>query len=333
MNTPKLKEGGMMLAPYYLHTMEGDATDAIQKILNEYRVCMLGPGTYTVSGIQMPEGSTLSGMGAATKLKLREDVDDGYAVRIRSYCTVRDLAFDGGAEKPESLGKRHGVAFLGNATGSDWQGQDQHAIICGCFFSGFSGGGIYGKDTGYSCRSAMAVSDCHIIGCGAGIYLEHFSEYHMFTNVLCNGCLYGCINNGGNNVFVNCGFNENGTGFLIDNSMGQSINNSHGSVIGCTFNHSGNNKGIGIQLMKANVGYIFSGCQMFYSKIVLENCVNIVFEGFNFGRNMEISIKGGKMTLFSNSVFYSAPKILNVTDNETVRFSQCYTRDGEEVTV
>ena len=320
--------------PFYLMPMEADATQEIQKRLDAYKICILGPGEYAVSGIQMPEGATLRGMGMATKLRLSDTVDEGYAVRIRSYCTVDSIAFDGGGTAvPEALGQRHGVAFLGNATGRDWKGQDQHAIIRGCFFSGFSGGGIYGKDTGYSCRSAMTVSDCHAIACGAGIYLEHFSEYHMFTNVLCNGCLYGCINNGGNNVFVNCGFNENGIAFLIDNSKGQSINNSHGSVIGCTFNHSGNNKGVGIQLLKANVGYIFSGCQMFYSKIVLENCVNIVFDGFNFGRDMEISIKGGKMTLFANSVFYSPPKILDVTDNETVKFSQCYTTDGEEVTV
>ena len=63
---------------------------------------------------------------------------------------------------------------------------------------------------------------------------------HMFTNIMASKCLYGCINNGGNNVFVNCGFNSNITGFLIDNSRGQSNNNSHGSAIGCTFNHSGN---------------------------------------------------------------------------------------------
>ena len=321
-----------MFAPYYLHTMEGDATDAIQRILDEYHVCMLGPGTFTVSGIQMPEGSTLSGMGAATKLALRQDVEDGYAVRIRSYCTVRDLAFEGGAEKPEALGKRHGVAFLGTATGCDWKGQDQHGIISDCYFKGFSGGGIYGRDTGYSCRSALAVSNCHIIDCGAGIYLEHFSEYHMFTNVLCNGCLYGCVNNGGNNVFVNCGFNENDTAFLIDNSRGQSINDSHGSVVGCTFNHSGNNKGVGIQVLGAVNGYIFSGCQMFYSKIVLENATNIVFESFNFGRNMDISVKGGKMTLFADCVFASQPAAVAVTENENVVFAHCFTKDGEPVT-
>ena len=322
-----------MLAPYYLPEMEGDATEAIQKRLEEYHVCQLGPGTYTVSGIQMPKGSTLTGMGAATKLCLRQDVEDGYVVRIRSFCTIKDIAFDGGAEQvPESLGKRHGIAFLGDATGQNWRGQDQHGIISACFFSGFSGGGIHGKDTGYSCRSALEVTNCHIIGCGAGIYLEHFSEYHMFTNVLCNGCLYGCINNGGNNMFVNCGFNENGTAFLIDNSHGQTMNDAHGSAVGCTINHSGKNKGIGIQVLGAKNGYIFSGCQMFFSKIVLEDSDNLVFDSFNFGRDMEISVKGGKATLFSNCVFASQPAAVAVTDNENVVFAHCFTKDGEPVT-
>lgn len=323
----------MLNTPYYLPPVAGDATEEIQKILDTYKVCLLGPGTYSVCGIQMPEGATLRGMGMATKLQLPAAVEDGYALRIRSYCTVSGIAFEGGGtEMPETVGSRHGIVFLGNATVDDWQGQDQHGIIRECFFTGFSGGGITGLDTGYSCRSALAVSDCHMIGCGAGINLTHFSEYHMFTNVLCNSCLYGCINNGGNNMFVNCGFNQNKTAFLIDNSRKQSINNSHGSAVGCTFNHSDRNQGIGIQVLGAGHGYIFSGCQMFYSKIVLEDSRNIVFEGINFGRNMDICVKGGSMTLFNSCVFADAPQAITVTGNDHVRFSQCYTQAGAEVT-
>ena len=42
------------------------------------------------------------------------------------------------------------------------------------------------------------MSDCHILNCGAGINIDHFSEFHKFTNVLSETNLYGCINNGGN---------------------------------------------------------------------------------------------------------------------------------------
>jgi hypothetical protein len=203
-----------------------------------------------------------------------------------------------------------------------------------CFIFSFTGGGITCNDTGYSIRSAITASNCHIFNCGAGINVSCFSEYHKFTNIISTENLYGCINNGGNNVFVNCGFDCNGTGFLIDNSRKQSNNQAHGSAIGCTFNHSGNNSGIGIQILGANWGYVFEGGQVFYSKIVLENSTNISFTSFNFGGKKinEIDISGGNLTTFANCAFHFKPKF-NVNDNDKVKISNCFTRDGEPVTL
>lgn len=83
----------------------------------------------------------------------------------------------------------------------------------------------------------MNVCNVHIQDCYAGINLPIRSEYHKFTNVSSVFCYYGCINNGGNNIFVNCSFSQNIIGFLINNENNQAWNNGHGSVIGCTFNH------------------------------------------------------------------------------------------------
>jgi hypothetical protein len=150
--------------------------------------------------------------------------------------------------------------------------------------------------------------------------------------MLCTDSLYGCINNGGNNVFVNCGFTGNKTGFLIDNSEGQSPNNSHGSVIGSTINHSGKNEGIGIHILGATSGYVFSGCQLFFSKIVIENSHGIQINSTNFGKNIEISVKGGLLVSFDDAIFTTMPKI-TVEDSKLVKFTNCYTRGGTPVGV
>lgn len=326
----------MFDSQYYLPST-GDTTDrtaAIEEKLTKYGVCMLGHGIYAASGVKMPEGSALVGIGNATKLLLNEDVETGYAVRLDSYCTVRDLSVVGSLEEitaPDAVGTRHGIGFLGTATPEDYTDQPHNAVISGCFISGFSGGGITCTDTGYSSRSAMTVSDCHIQNCGAGINISHFSEYHMFTNVMCHHCLYGCINNGGNNRFVNCGFDSNVVGFLIDNSRKQSINDSHGSVVGCSFNHSDGNQGVGIYLRRAKNGYSFTGCQLFFSKIVVEGSENILFSGFNIGKNAQIRIDGGKLIMFSDCVFGGMPRSIEVADDPLVHFDNCYTRDGEPV--
>lgn len=310
-----------------------DRTSAIEQLLQQYGVCILESGDYYVRGIQMPENSTLMGMGNATRMVLSEDAA-GAAIRMNSFCTVKNLAVTGAEDPfniPETVGNRHGISFEGTANPQDWSGQPRNVVITGCFLSNFTGGGILLEKTGYNDTCSAVISDCHIFQCGAGIYIPYFSEYHKITNVLCHHCLYGCINNGGNNMFVNCGFTSNVTGFLMDNSHGRSKNNSHGSVVGCTFNHSGKNEGIGIQLLNVKNGFVFTGCQMFYSKIVVEDSPGIVIDSFNFGRGMDISVKGEAFVSFSNSVFASQPESVKVTDGAKVNFSNCHTFFGEVV--
>ena len=320
----------------YCIAASGDKRDRSQEIQQQLQrdgVCLLGSGEFYVSGVQMPDGTAIRGMGNATKVILLDDVQEGAAISMGSFCTVEDLYLTGASEDlgiPKELGKRHGIAFTGEATPQTKTIHPAAGIISGIVAMNFTGGGLYFRDTGYNDRCSTTVTNCHMLYCGAGIYIEHFSEYHKFTNVACHDCLYGCVNNGGNNMFVNCGFTSNTMAFLIDNSHGQSKNNSHGSAVGCTFNHSGKNEGIGVCVLGAPNGFIFSGGQMFYSKIVLENSDAIVFTGMNYSRDIDISIKGGSAVLLSDSMFSGAPKV-NVEDNSSVKFVNCILRDGSEI--
>ena len=317
-----------------------DVTAVIEKMLKDQGVCRLGSGVFYVSGVNMPDGTAIIGNGNASKIVLAPEIEAGYAVKLGSFCTVKDVAVLGSEELialPEKVGERHGLAFLGKAVLENWQEdqhrQPMHSIISSCYISSFTGGGITCDDTGYSPKCAIVSSDCHIRNCGAGINIPYWSEFHKFTNILSYGNLYGCVNNGGNNVFVNCGFTSNKVGFLIDNSHGNSENDSHGSAIGCTFHHSDNNKGVGIMILGARCGYIFSGGQIGFSEIVIENSRGIVFDGMNIIRNTKISVTGGKMVAFTSCAFYEP---INITrnDNDMVRVSGCYYfKTGEEVTI
>lgn len=313
-----------------------DRTAEIEQLLACHGICQLGSGIYVVSGVTMPNGTTLRGVGAGTQLLLDTALPAGFTVRLGSFCAVEALTVMGAEEPielPEQVGERHGIVFEGTATVKDPGNPPKNSMIHGCFAKAFTGGGITCKDTGYGTDAMLTVSDCQLLNCGAGINIAHFSEYHKFTNILCWRCLYGCINNGGNNMFVNCGFSSNVTGFMMDNSQGQSNNNSHGSAIGCTFNHSDSNRGIGILSLGATSGYVFSGCQVFYSKIVLEDSVGLHFDSLNCGRQVEISIKGGSLTMFTDCVFTVPPLPVTVENNDLVKFINCYTRQGEAVDI
>lgn len=320
---------------YFLKST-GDTADRsaeIEKLLQEYKVCILTPGVYYVSGIKMPKGTSLLGMGEGSRVILNEDATEGCAIAMASCCTVKDLTVMGAAEelpRPTELGDRHGIGFIGTATLENRSGQPVDSIVEGCRIRNFSGGGITCRDTGYGINCSLSVTNCRIHNCGAGINISHFSEFHNFTNVTSTRNLYGCINNGGNNVFVGCGFDGNTVGFLIDNSEKQSPNNAHGSCVACTFNHSNANQGIGIKIVGSKPGYVFSACQMFFSSILVEDSQGIQFNNFNFGRDQKIRVKGGGTVLIDGCVFSKQPEV-TVEDNPYVRVSRCCTKGGETV--
>lgn len=314
----------------------GDTTDRtaeIEKLLAEYKVCVLTPGTYYVSGVKMPHGTSLFGMGEGSQIVLNADVTEGYAVKMASHCTLKDLTFIGCEEdmdRPTEVGDRHGIGFVSNATTTERSNHPMDSIVDGCRIRNFSGGGITCRDTGYSINCSLSVTNCRIHNCGAGINISHFSEYHNFTNVTSTRNLYGCINNGGNNVFVGCGFDGNTVGYLIDNSEKQSVNNAHGTCTACTFNHTNFNEGVGIRILGSKPGYVFSGCQMFFSDIEVEDSTGIQFANFNFGKAVNVRIKGDGVVRFTDCIFSSQPAF-ELTDAPNVTVSGCQTKKAEEV--
>ena len=323
---------------YYLSSTadKTDVTSAIEEKLINFGVCMLGAGVFYVTGVKMPAGSSIIGVGNATKVVLSPEVTSGSAITMNSYCTVKNLALLGAEEPiclPSEVGTRHAILFEGNARETKAHAdQPKHLIINDCFITSFSGGGITCHNTGYSPSSSFTASNCHIWNSGAGIYIPYFSEYHEFTNILCTENLYGCINNGGNNVFVNCGFTSNKNGFFIDNSDGKANNQAHGCAIGCTFNHTDSNKGIGISVRGAKWGYVFSACQLHYSRVIVEDSTNITFDSFTVGRESSFEFRRGDLATLNNCAFLCEPNI-TVEDTDKVKIINCFTYDGKEVSL
>jgi hypothetical protein len=319
---------------YYLLSTK-DTTDRSKEIeacLHETGACRLGAGVFYVKNIVMPEDSMIAGEGIATRLILIDDTEECFVIKMASRCVIKDLHLIGSEEAitpQEETGNRHGIVFEGSKEKPGTEGPI-HCTIENCYVEQFTGGALTCRNSGYPVSSSLNVSDCWFIRCGVGINIPFWSEYHKFTNVVATRCWHGCINNGGNNMFMNCNFSENELAFLMDNSQKQSVNETHGSAIGCTFNHSGSNKGTGIRILGTRNGYVFSGCQVFYSKIELDDVKGVVFDAFNFGRNEVIDVKKGGLVMFTNCMFGTEPQI-TVEENEHTKFINCYTRGGEVV--
>ena len=309
-----------------------DRTADIVSMLSQTGVCNLGPGDFYVNNLQMPDNTTIRGSGKATRVILSGS-SAGYAIKMGRYCTVEDIAILGttseiSVSNLETLGDRHGIMWQGNYTETSSSSQGPCAgMVSNVRISSFTGGGITCIDTGYPTYCHIMANNVYIDGCGAGINIAYWSEFHKFTNVRTVGCYYGCINNGGNNIFVNCDFSSCKLAFLMDNENNQSPNNSHGSAIGCVFNHTDSNNGIGIKILNCDSGFIFDGCQIFYSQIYIKDSDGVVVSNTNFGNNnCNITVSGGGTVLFTGNLHGGAP-VITVTNNTNVHFVNCYVRN------
>ena len=316
----------------------GDKTDRTADIiamLNSTGICRLGAGAFYVGNINMPDDSMIVGCGAATKIILTSSAN--YAMKMGKRCSVKDLHIMGAEDSislSSTIEERHGVLWQGDYSSNQSNAkQPQRGQIDNVWISGLTGGGITCYNTGYGTICHLEVSNVNIWNCNAGINISYWSEFHKFTNVRCGECYYGCINNGGNNTFVNCDFSSNGVGFLMDNTDDKSPNNSHGSAVCCVFNHTNSNKGVGIKILNCANGYVFTGCQIFYSQIVIENSNGIIVSDTNFGKkNCDITIKKGVGVLFANNMFEGVPNV-SVT-NSKVKFINNFDRvSGDEIDV
>lgn len=317
----------------------GDSTDRAAEInaaLAARDECKLGPGDFYVSGIVMPGSTTLSGCGAKTRIILLPSVTNGAAVKMKSYCTVKDVLIgtDESYTPSASPANRYGIIRENDG--------DSHYI-----FGKISNVSIVGisqalalKDTVTADRTGLLVENVSIWKCDVGISITK-CEYSRFSNVIVASCYTGVKNNAGNNLFANCTFISCTECFTMDDT---SVTNSgHGSVVGCQFNHAGSNSGIAVKANGMGNGFVFSGCQFFASRIEITNSVGIVFNGCNFGgtsgqSGYQISVTnndGTNRVLMIGNCIFATDLILsksNTSGTTTVVVTNCYKQNGTQIT-
>jgi hypothetical protein len=317
-----------------------DRTGDIQTMLNTTGVCHLGPGVFVVTGVEVPNYGLLIGSGTRTVIELAGSVITGYAVKLRTYSRVTNLRIVGSQtaiERPTAVGTRHGVLFEGTADAASGATTFYRSTVDNCLISDFTGGGITMYNTGLSPASSLHVSDVFMFRCGAGVNISYFSEFHRITNVSAQDCLYGCICNGGNNNFDCCDFSQNKVALLIDNSTGQSRNNSHGTFSACSFHHSDNtysggaivSVGTAIKILKATNGEVFEGCQIGYGNIEIDESKGIRFNACNVLSKVAMKVTDSSLVVFSDCTFIDTTNNpLTQSGNTTLKYHDCYTLNG-----
>lgn len=310
-----------------------DMTNAITEMLRTYGYCRLGKGVYYVSGINMPEGSTLEGSGKDTVVRLFQSASNGYCIKISAFNAIRNVRLSGSATSISvtNQGTRIGVLFSANYDGQEEETakETEFCQISNVYLESFSDSGIKCHNTSMNVRRGLYAVGVFVKNCYAGINIDYISEFNKFVNILTSMCKYGCINNGGNNTFTSCTFHASSIGFYID---GTKYNSGHGAINGCTFCHVGSNQGSAITIENNANGFTISDSQIWYCSIDVSDSSGIVFSGCEFGRGTTskwatINVSGGNLVMFNGCVFMDddthSPSF-TIQNNNKVRIVNCY---------
>lgn len=309
-----------------------DRTDEVTAALNAFKNVKFASGEFYLDYITLAEGNNVYGEGRSSIIR---SLDTNYnaVFAMANDCSIHDLWFKGSdaSARDETITDRNAIDFIGSGL--------QRGMIYNVTIDNFSGSGIKLSNTGTDISSHCIIDNVEISGCSAGINIDYSSEYHRISNCSVQRCWYGMVNNGGNNIISCCDFSGNIIGLLMEDNDGSAPNNTHGSIVGCTFNHSRSalgeaNKGTAIKLTGLDYGEIFSACQVFFGSVIIDECVGIRFIGLNVGSSVPFTITDSYLITFSDSTFKEAANsatspVTQSGNHSTLFYTNCYLRNGD----
>lgn len=300
-----------------------DRSTEINMLLELFGKCILMKGTYYVSGVVMPDSTALIGTPNSI-VRLIDSVTSGSAITMSKNSIVQGVFLEGGLS---TVGITEGTRY-----GIEWTGEETvTGFVDNCIIRGFDGAGILIHDTTQKVYRNLLITNCRIRTNFIGIDIKKNSEFNKVTNCNITANHYGIRNRGGNNNFDNCGIDANVTGIQVDADEG--TNGGHGGISNCSINHSDGNNGYGI-IIKDTGRMVITGCNLYYSKIRLENTNGNIINSCGFGSSAGWEITGGECNVFSDCMIRSASDTpITITNNTQTKVVNCYTRDGEEVAV
>lgn len=286
---------------------------------------------YTLENIELPENMCVEGCGNSTLLTVTDNT--AYGFKMVSGCVVKNLklvGYNGMDWTPNgTITNSHGITI---STYGATEDKRNRIKIEGVEICGFSGGAIHSTSTGVNYDNSSCITNCYLHNNNVGVYFPLKSEYNKCVNVSSSRNHIGCVNNGGNNLFSNCGFNGNVSGLIMDSTGITNPNSSHGSFVGCNFNHThafGNNTPLyAIQLTGQDYGELFIGCTIGEGHIKCIDSVGIVFNACNLHNNCTLTAEDGGLILFNGCVFRATTFTNDITGTAVVKYDNCYLYDG-----
>ena len=298
---------------------------------HDNRVCFVTAGEHILDrSLRMAYGSSLIGLNYNTSIIIPPDNQtDAIIIENVARTVIENLNIQGLvtniADDPGTFGA--GIKIIGHDTANE----PRLHIIKNCQIHFFQGGAIVLNNNSYWVANSVTITGCELWRNYAGIWIMPKAEYNRISDCLIYSNYLGIRNDGGNNKFINCDLTENNVGFYI--TTGATINNGHGSIIGCSINHSNSNNGFAFIIRSVQNGFIVDGCNIWYGKIIVSDSSGIIFSDCLIGNagTPEIESDDNDSIMFNGCSFRIAPTVQHY--NANTFFNNCYTFDGTPVTL
>lgn len=273
----------------------------LQSVIDTSNYIILPSDTITLSApINVPGGRTIVGSGNTVV----KTTGDAFRIANADDITIRNITFLGDFSTPDvssssviaDTSDAISMAGVGSDDGIQITGTSSKIVIDNCRFFNFdqsglnvnAGGGAHPRE-GVLIASNLFAQNCYV-----GIYVQPAAEYNTFNNIKSTNCLMGLRVHGGNNYFSNLHCNGDRIGLFL----GDSGNNSHGSISNSAFNH---NFLYAILVDDIDYGFYFSACENFDGPIYLIRSVGFSWIGGYTAGNIQYT--GGVGNLFHSTIF------------------------------
>jgi hypothetical protein len=301
----------------------------LQNDVNILSEINLPEGIYTITQtLVIPSGKRLIGIPGKTIIQADSNVTplisisgvndvliDGITFKGSSANVIMKPGYFAGAEEGVVDTFEEGVLETNVGTKKGiYINASERVIIRNCEVCNFDKYGIEvllsGKYIGYGFRlDNLYIHDCYI-----GVKTDSEAEYSTINAITATHCQIGAFCNSGNNIWSSSHFDNNRIGAIISDGY----NNSHGSFVGCTFNH---NSLYGLAVNEIHAGEIISACQFWYGDIYVKgsrgpvfNACEIATQVFADG-NYDGSYGTGGMWMICNSIFLGGAIYQNYNGN------------------
>lgn len=262
-----------------------DDTTAIQNAINSGFKVRFSAKTYKVNSaltlpsnayIQGEKGGTIILAGSQTALFTATSVTNVSIKDLTIYGNASDVPFvspDVSAGVVDSANDAVNQVNIGSTGGIFLSGSNRCKIE-NCEIRNFSRYGI--RLTG---GFGNNITGCNVHDCYIGVYYDTQAEYHYLSNSTIRQNQLGVYCRAGNNIFSNSHLGSNRVGFVLTSG----VNDAHGSIVGCTFNHCSLYSFLSDQV---SAGEIITGCQFWYGDLLIRTSRNITISDSQFRSNI-----------------------------------------------